>query len=955
LAAEGDVTGVTITPDSQEYTGAAQAISVTATFDTSAPANADGMTAAIMDATGAEKVADATIGSYESTSRTMDVTPASALLPGTYKVSLTTVATKATVTSTDAITVSYAKGAVDEANKAWALAQVSVNAEKDADGDYFFEQTGAPVNFKATGVVDKVHGTLNLDQYRVAYKGTGSTVYAESATAPTAAGSYAMVVYPAGDLVEFGATYAACTKGVEVPFTIAAPSAPSNASLYQKHAGSADTSDVDFYRTGSSFDALANSSNVYTGVGLLVDGVAKDLAVSGHAAKGQYYVKTVNGNSTGTAKALGTYRLGIAKAAEANSADDAVLFYLDLEVKAFDLSKATVVIEDTELDATPADTVVPLTSVSVKIGADKLEGAEVGSANLLADDGNTVATEVTAFEPAKGAANPGVSGKFDALGKYTVKFAPKDDTVKSVVGEATANVNIVKEVDADFTYDGKEFDAGDVKDAFNTALGEAFDPAKVKNASLEDSEFTVSVYKDGEKVDDWSAPGSYTAVAQVNVDGKFEKGGSDSLSFTVTNGNITAANVVVSVDGNLIAANGTASLVYDGAPAAIVTDVKLMDGDEVVKTLAEGTDYRVVVTKDGKEVESIQDAGTYVVKVKSDVYTIADAQYNVVVDPRTVSAAADGMTVDQATYGVYGSADKVTGIRWTGEAIAPTVLYKASADSKKADTVLPQDAYTVTYKQITNPDDCVTLTTEKVDGVDVKTGGWTYNEDAADFATVSEVKDAGFYVMTVADSAADANFTVVTAELAFRVVSNVTFTDVSSDAWYAPEVAKAFENGYVNGITAGVFAPEQTMQRCEFAQVVFNMAGGTIDKDKVYPTRFSDVPADAWFAQAVEWASRYGIVNGKSADEFDPYGTITREEIATMLYRYAGNNAQADASVLDQFTDASQVSDWAKTAMAWAVEEGYMNGKGANDLQPQATATRAEIAALAVRVQPEAL
>ena len=159
----------------------------------------------------------------------------------------------------------------------------------------------------------------------------------------------------------------------------------------------------------------------------------------------------------------------------------------------------------------------------------------------------------------------------------------------------------------------------------------------------------------------------------------------------------------------------------------------------------------------------------------------------------------------------------------------------------------------------------------------------------------------------------------------------------------------------MNGVAEGIFAPEQAMTRAEFARVVANMAGVQPNTDVEYPTQFTDVPANAWFAQAVEWASRYGIVTGTSATTFDPYGTITREQIATMLYRYAGNNAQADASVLDQFTDASQVSDWAKTAMAWAVEEGYMNGKGANDLQPQATATRAEIAALAVRVQPEAL
>ena len=148
------------------------------------------------------------------------------------------------------------------------------------------------------------------------------------------------------------------------------------------------------------------------------------------------------------------------------------------------------------------------------------------------------------------------------------------------------------------------------------------------------------------------------------------------------------------------------------------------------------------------------------------------------------------------------------------------------------------------------------------------------------------------------------------------------------------------------------------MTRAQFAQVVYNMAGEPewhVNQNGTYPTQFDDVVADAWYAKAVSWASEAGIVNGTSETTFDPEGKITREQIATMLYRYAGNGAQADVSALADFVDGDQVSDWAANAVAWAVEEGYMEGKGANDLQPQATATRAEIAALAVRVQPEAL
>ena len=144
------------------------------------------------------------------------------------------------------------------------------------------------------------------------------------------------------------------------------------------------------------------------------------------------------------------------------------------------------------------------------------------------------------------------------------------------------------------------------------------------------------------------------------------------------------------------------------------------------------------------------------------------------------------------------------------------------------------------------------------------------------------------------------------------------------------------------------------MTRAEFAQLVFNMAGGKKDTvGKEYPTQFADVPANAWYAQAVEWAARYGIVNGTSETTFAPNETISREQIAAMFYRYAGNKAQADLAVLDQFADAESVSDWAETAMAWAVENGYVNGTSETTLAPAETASRAQIAVIAVRIQPD--
>ena len=217
-----------------------------------------------------------------------------------------------------------------------------------------------------------------------------------------------------------------------------------------------------------------------------------------------------------------------------------------------------------------------------------------------------------------------------------------------------------------------------------------------------------------------------------------------------------------------------------------------------------------------------------------------------------------------------------------------------------------------------------------------------------------EVKEADKYTAAFALTNDAKNYTTDVDKISFSIVENVKFADVSADAWYAAEVAKAAKNEYVKGMGNNLFFPEATMTRAQFAQVLFNMAGEEEDPSVTYPTQFTDVESSAWYAQAVSWAVEAGIVKGTSDTTFDPEGTITREQIATMLYRYAGNGAEAGPlPPSDEFVDGAQISEWAATAMAWAVENGYMNGKGANDLQPQATATRAEVAALSVRVQPE--
>lgn len=110
---------------------------------------------------------------------------------------------------------------------------------------------------------------------------------------------------------------------------------------------------------------------------------------------------------------------------------------------------------------------------------------------------------------------------------------------------------------------------------------------------------------------------------------------------------------------------------------------------------------------------------------------------------------------------------------------------------------------------------------------------------------------------------------------------------------------------------------------------------------------FGDVSSSAYYAAAVNWASSKGIVNGTGADAFSPNASITREQLAAMLYRYAGEpSVSADLSA---YTDAVSISPYAEKAVEWCVAKGILSGKSATRLAPQDTATRAECAAMLQR------
>ena len=176
----------------------------------------------------------------------------------------------------------------------------------------------------------------------------------------------------------------------------------------------------------------------------------------------------------------------------------------------------------------------------------------------------------------------------------------------------------------------------------------------------------------------------------------------------------------------------------------------------------------------------------------------------------------------------------------------------------------------------------------------------------------------------------------------------VCFYDVEKDDWYYDSVSKAYHQGWMNGTGDGLFDPDGNMTRVMFVTILYRAEGQPQTNDIL---NFDDVAENAYYAEAVSWASENGIIAGVSDTEFVPDKNITREEMAAVMSRYAdykgiNTNSQGDLTI---FTDASTVSGWAREYMNWAVGTGLISGKGDNMLDPLGSATRAEAAAILQR------
>lgn len=178
---------------------------------------------------------------------------------------------------------------------------------------------------------------------------------------------------------------------------------------------------------------------------------------------------------------------------------------------------------------------------------------------------------------------------------------------------------------------------------------------------------------------------------------------------------------------------------------------------------------------------------------------------------------------------------------------------------------------------------------------------------------------------------------------------NIPFTDLTGH-WAMDEVTTAWKLGLMNGVSGTRFAPDKTLSRAMAATILYRLAGSPASDGAL---TFTDVEPGQWYSDAIAWAAGEGIVDGVKPDQFAPKNNVTRQQLAVMLYRYVQTKDlgfTGDWTYDLDVTDRADVADWAYEAVCWMHQNGILKGRANGAIDPKGTATRAEAAALYVRL-----
>jgi len=305
--------------------------------------------------------------------------------------------------------------------------------------------------------------------------------------------------------------------------------------------------------------------------------------------------------------------------------------------------------------------------------------------------------------------------------------------------------------------------------------------------------------------------------------------------------------------------------------------------------------------------------------------------YNVTVEPAMASTAADGtgavayVAEDNGTYKWFQAPYSAPPSSGGGGTTTYPVTPPAQVDNADV-TVSPKNAAAGQTVTVTvTPDEGY-----KADGVTVTDSKG--NE--------IEVTDNGDGTYSFKMPASKVTVTPVIIEDEPVPLANRPFVDVPEGSWFYDAAYHCYDNGYFQGVDDTHFDPQGTMTRAMFATVLYRIAG---EPAVTGENPFTDVEDDAWYTDAVVWAAGEGIIGGYGDGRFGTNDPVTREQMVTIFWRYNGQPS-AESGDLSGFADADAISEWARDAFTWAVEAGFISGKGDGVLDPKGTATRAQVA-----------
>ena len=515
-----------------------------------------------------------------------------------------------------------------------------------------------------------------------------------------------------------------------------------------------------------------------------------------------------------------------------------------------------------------------------------------GTAGLVINNSTVTATNLTTSGNAWGAVNVDNSGKFE-LESGDLKEANQiwsEDAAEETGGSDITVPAAWTEVTVNKAGDGDQADIKTHYTTDKTLLGEAYN--EKTNTVYDTVERALNAAKENETV-------------QVIKDADI----SDSTKVTVPEKVTLVVNPGVELKGDL---TNKGTIDNKGTITGNVTG----SGNLTTEVTFQVTPSNATVT--------VRDNKGDVVTGTNNVYQLPNGNY-------TYTVSANGYFSESGTITVSG---KVQTISVALSKVPPAnPNYRIDIPAAEGGTVTADPA-------AAKAGATVTLTATPDEGYAV--GTITVTDRFGDAVKVTENAD-GTYTFTMPNGQVTVKATFVETE---EPAPAMPFTDVKEGDWFYEEVLYAYENGLMNGVGDNRFAPNSATTRGMLVTILYRLEG---EPDVTGEAGFDDV-GDTWYTDAVIWAAANDIVNGIGDNQFGPENTLTREQLVTMLYRYAQNKgydmtASAD---LSGYPDADKIQSWAQEAMTWAVAEGIVEGMDGN-LNPAGHATRAQIATILMR------